>query len=39
MGTFWHKPGWTRADRDEAGEIRADALRPGIYCEDQAALD
>jgi hypothetical protein len=38
MGTFWHKPGWTAADRDADGEIRADALRPGIYCEDQAAL-
>lgn len=39
MGTFWHKPAYTRADHDETGKIRADALRPGIYCEDQAALD
>lgn len=39
MSTFWHKPAYTPSDRDETGEIRADALRPGIYCEDQAALD
>ena len=38
MGTFWHKPTYVAADRDETGEIRADALRPGIYCEDEAAL-
>jgi hypothetical protein len=40
MTTCWFKPAFTREDRDpETGELRPDAMRPGIYCKDEATYD
>ena len=40
MTTCWFKPAFTREDRDPAtGELRPDAMRPGIYCKDEATFE